>query len=246
MIGTQFVHIFLYFPKSKYLETAVGVSEHLHGSRWISEHRLSAITAGIVSDLRRLRMRADELIDVRRDINSLFPTPSQLDEILSPDAQGFLIVLQRALEQIDSDSEPGLEEIRELLEQVRHSWSEMITAFRAYALQQAASYAAGSQGQQMAGYDITILHQDLIRYLNELALKLEPTQANLRIGDSLLEMTGLAREWFDGFNRFRMMQEFNGWRSATPRLENGVRPLFVRIEEGDRYELSCFHGVIRV
>jgi diguanylate cyclase (GGDEF)-like protein len=216
----------------QYLETAAGVSEHLHGSMWISEHRLSAITAGIVSDLRRVQMQAGELMDVRQDINSPFPTPSQLDEILSPDAKGFLIVLQRALEQIDRDSEPGLEEIRERLEQVRHSWSQMITAFRAYAVQRAASYAAGSQGQQLAGYDITILHQDLIRYLNELALKLGPTQGNLRIGDSVLEMTALAREWFDGFNRFRMMQESNGWRSAIPHLENGVQPLFVRIEGG--------------
>ena len=216
----------------QYLETAAGIIEHLHASMWMSDHKLSAITAGIVSDLRRLQVQSGELMDVHQDINRLFSSPSPVDEILSFTGPGFPVAVQRALDQIAGDSESSLEEIRELLEQARHSWSEMINAFRAYAAPRAGNHAAGSREQRMAGYDITILHQDLIRDLHKLKLKLESTQANLRLGDFLLEMTNLAREWLEGFNHFRATQESDSWRSAIPHFENEVRPLFLRIESG--------------
>lgn len=214
---------------SSNLESANAAIQHLNNSPWMMRNNLDKVSRHIESDLVELRAVVAELIEIRQDVDRLFPSLSLLDEVLSPGNLDFQTAADLALEEIENDYRPELEDMRRFLEDIRHSWSEMVSAFRIYIVRQTGIYGASSRDVQLAGHDILILHEYLTRRLSELQAVVEKTDAGIQVRESLLRMEGASRDWLEGFSEFRDAQESDTWRRDIPLLEDSVRPLFDRI-----------------
>lgn len=211
------------------LEAASAAILQLNDNAWMAVNNLATVSRQIESDLEELRSVTSELIKIRQDVDLLFPSLSLLDDVLYPANRDFQTAVDLALGDIENDYRPELEEMRRFLEDIRHSWSEMVSAFRIYIVRQTGIYGASARDVQLAGHDIMILHEYLTRRLGELQLLVKGTDTGIQVQESLRQMESASRDWLEGFSEYRDAQESDTWRSDIPLLEAVVRPLFNRI-----------------
>lgn len=203
--------------------------DNIHAQAWIREHRLEDITARVIENLGELDRSTAELMDIRADIDRLFPSAALMDTVLSPANAEIQTALRLALDEIAAEQDSARSEIYQAFEDVRHTWTQLINAFRLYIVRRSGIYSDTERGLVDAAHDITLLLEQMERQLAHLSVLDGAGKLDLQAGESLRQLREHIRIWTDGFNSFKTMQESAHWRNDIPLIQEAVQPLFAEI-----------------
>lgn len=201
----------------------------LHNMVWAERNQLQNVTSGIIDNLRELDRQSIELMDIRADVDRLFPSAQLMDNTLAPANANFQTAVRLALDELAADQNPATSETYQAFEDTRHAWSQMISAFRLYVVRRAGIYSNTEQGLQNAGHDVTLLFDLTNKHLQRLTALEKAGKLGLQASESLHQLHELATTWALGFEEFRQTQETGHWRNDVPMIQNVVQPLFAEI-----------------
>jgi diguanylate cyclase (GGDEF)-like protein len=223
-------------PAPEYRET---VTTNLHSARtdvaslgelpWTKSNQLQDLTAQIINNLQALEERSAELMDIRADVDLLFPSVQLMDDTLGPANDNFQTAARLALDEIAADQNPSNMDIHLAFENARHAWIQMISAFRLYVVRRAGIYNNTEQGLQNAGHDVILMLELTQQNLQQLSTLEKAGRLGLQATESLRQLQNLAETWVLGFEEFRKTQESGHWRNDVPLIQNVVQPLFAEI-----------------
>lgn len=227
---------FVLSPAPWYRETVV---TNLHNAQvdasqlgelaWIKDNQLQDVANNILENLKKLDLRSAELMDIRADVDRLFPSASLMDDTLAPANANFQTAARLALDESAADPSPSSQEIHQAFENARHAWSQMISTFRLYVVRRAGIYNQTDQGLHNAGHDVALLLELTQGYLQQISELERAGKLGLQATESLKQLQELAETWSLGFEDFRLMQESEHWRNDVPLIQNVVQPLFAEI-----------------
>ena len=201
----------------------------LRALSWIQTNHLQNVAAAIFDNIEELKQASATLMDVRSDVDRLFPSALLMDNTLSPANANFQIATRLALDEIASDQDPFKSETYQAFEDARHTWLQMIGAFRLYVVRSAGIYSNTEQGLEDAGHDVRLLLEQTNQHLQRLATLDRAGKLDLQAGESLRVLRDTTRTWHLGFEEFRQIQELGHWRNDIPLIQNTVQPLFAEI-----------------
>lgn len=201
----------------------------LHDLAWARHNKLQDVTAGIIDNLQELDRQSTELMDIRADVDRLFPSAQLMDDTLAPANANFQTAVRLALDEIASDNNPSTSETYQTFEDIRHAWSQMISAFRLYVVRRAGIYSNTEQGMRNAGHDVSLLLNLTQKHLRRLETLEKAGKLGLQSTESLHQLQKYAKTWAQGFEEFRQTQESGHWRNDVPMIQNVVQPLFAEI-----------------
>lgn len=203
--------------------------DNLHELPWIKKNQLQDVATDILNNLQKLDLRSTELMDIRSDVDRLFPSARLMDDTLAPANANFQTAVQLALDEIAADPDTPSQDIHRAFENTRHAWTQMINAFRLYVVRRAGIYNNTELGLEYAGHDVVLLLELTQQNLRQVS-ELEKTgKLGLQASESLHQLQKLAVTWTQGFEDFRLMQESKHWRNDIPLIQDVVQPLFAEI-----------------
>ncbi|MBU1190568.1 MAG: EAL domain-containing protein [Gammaproteobacteria bacterium] len=211
------------------LQSAQADTAHLRDLHWVKNNRLQGITTQIIDNLRKLDKHAVELMDIRADVDKLFPSARLMDDTLAPTNENFQTAAQLALDEIAAEQNPANLKSHLAFENARHAWSQMISAFRLYVVRRAGIYNNTEQGLLNAGHDVSLMLELTQQYIQELSALEKAGRLGLQATESLHQLEDLAATWAAGFEEFRLTQETGHWRNDAPLIQNVLQPLFAEI-----------------
>lgn len=205
---------------------------------WTRTNGLQPTAGRLLEDLRQLDARTRELMDIRADVDRLFPSAHLMDDVFSPTNANFQTAVRLALDEITLEEGPAESPAYPLFEEIRHTWSQMISAFRLYVVRRAGIYSDTEKGLQDASHDVALLLDVTEQRLAELEKLDGAGRLGLQASDSLHQLRRYAATWRKAFEEFRQLQESGHWRSDVPLIQDVVQPLFAaiwnRLDEIDR------------
>jgi diguanylate cyclase (GGDEF)-like protein len=253
--GTEYaLQAFILTPTAWYRETvqqrirsALMTTQTLQGLDWPQQQGLGTTLDEIDHALLELSAASNRLMDIRADVERLFPAARLMDNILAPARAEFLTATQLALQEFsDTDLPPDQRRIREGFEDAQLSWLQMIGAFRLYVVRQAGIYSDTEKGLKDATHDISLHHGQVLRTLERLR-RLESNQKlSLQAAESLEQMARNANVWYEAFERFRNMRETGHWRADFPVIKDEIQPLFASIWDNlDHIDATVEEAAVR-
>jgi diguanylate cyclase (GGDEF)-like protein len=223
-------------PSSWYREAVEANIHHarqdiqiLHDHEWIRDNQLQDISAGVIGKLGELERHTVELMDIRVDVDRLFPSASLMDNVLSPANAEIQTALRLALDEIATEQGTARSETYQAFEDIRHSWSQLINAFRLYVVRRSGIYSDTERGLTEAGHDITLLLEQTKHHLQHLNALDSDRKLGLQAGESMRQLHDYVRVWEQGFESFKTQQEMGNWRNDIPLIQETVQPLFAEI-----------------
>ena len=211
------------------LHSALTDVDKLRELPWVTINQLQAIATHIIDNLQKLEKRSEELMDIRADVNRLFPSVQLMDKTLGPANDNFQTAARLAMDEIAADKNPSNLDIHLAFENARHAWSQMISAFRLYVVRRAGIYNNTEQGLQNAEHDVSLMVELTQQHLHEISAMEKAGRLGLQATESLHQLQDLAETWILGFREFRQTQETGNWRNDVPLIQNVVQPLFAEI-----------------
>ncbi len=210
------------------LQSAQANAVHLRESTWVKNNQLQDVATHIIGNLKKLDQSSAELMDIRADVDKLFPSARLMDNVLAPANANFQTAARLALEEIAAD-QPASLTAHVAFENARHTWSQMISAFRLYVVRRAGIYNNTEQGLQNAGHDVALMLELTEQHLQILSAMEKAGELGLQATESLHQLQALSETWAVGFGEFRQLQETEHWRNDVPLIQNVVQPLFAEI-----------------
>ena len=201
----------------------------LGAQNWILANDLQSTLQRIEARLRRLDAAARELMDVRADINRLFPSAVLMDNVLSPANARFQTAVQVVLAEIEAEGEATQPRVYQLFQDTARAWSQMIAAFRLYVVRRAGLYSDTTRGLEDAGHDVALLLEMTEQQLQRLTALERSQGLDLQASETLQQLKDATAVWKRGLAEFRSQQENSHWRSDVPLILEDIQPAFAEI-----------------
>ena len=196
---------------------------------WIRANQLQDVVTGVAGNVDTLSHAAAKLMDIRSDVNRLFPSAALMDNQLSPANASFQTAIRLALDELAAERDPAKSESYQTFENARHTWLQLIGAFRLYVVRSAGIYGNTEQGLEDAGHDIQLLLGQTNQHLQRLTQLDRAGKLDLQASESLRQLREALRSWHLGFEEFRQTQRVGHWRNDIPLIQEVVQPLFAAI-----------------
>ncbi len=201
----------------------------LREQAWTQKHNLQALADSLSDNLAALSRHSDELMDIRADASRLFPSANLMDDTLSPANAGYLAATELALNEIAAEPGGNKSEAFQAFEDARHSWSQMISAFRLYIVRISGIYSNSEAGLQEASHNTRLLLESNEASLQHLTDLDKAGKLGLQASDALEQLRELTQTWRSGFEAILASQQSAQWRNDVPLISNTIQPLFGEI-----------------
>ncbi|RRQ22070.1 putative bifunctional diguanylate cyclase/phosphodiesterase [Thiohalobacter thiocyanaticus] len=222
------------------IRAAMRTTEQLQQLDWPHGQGLDASIREIDSALLELNRTANRLMDIRSDVEQLFPAANLMDDTLSPARTDFITAAQLAMQELKAtDKDAFLRDIESRFQSSLRAWLQMIGAFRLYVVRQAGIYSDTEKGLNDAAHDISLYYNEVQSILRELRELEHHPGFPLQASESLQQMETSTGIWHQAFQQFRRMRETGHWRADFPIIKDELQPLFAGIWENlDRIDAS--------
>ena len=206
----------------EYLEDAVTRVDRLLAERLANSAEAIAELRALRADYTRLGEVASELTQIRLDPDVLFPAIAIARGDMLEYQSGFQTALSLALHD-ETEQPDGDARVRELLNEIRYAWSQMIAAYRLYLINRIASLAESHLDIQ--AQDVHTIHESVAELLAELAELDRQGRVGLVASSNLETLQEVAELWYAGFERVVAINLTDGWRADVPYFRETIEPL---------------------
>lgn len=201
----------------------------LRGQDWIRTHGLQSTLERIDAKLRTLQTATRELMNIRADVNRLFPSTLLMDNVLSPANARFQTAVHVMLAEMEAEGDHTRPPSYPLFQDAARAWSQMIAAFRLYIVRRAGLYGDTGRGLEEAGHDIQLILETTEQHLQRLAALDRNQELDLPESETLRQLQEAVTTWKHGLVEFRSQQENSQWRSDVPMILEQIQPAFAEL-----------------
>ncbi len=213
----------------EYLRQAAERVRTLQGMDVPAESRLPVQIDELAGEIALLRKRVEELLQLRHDIEWVYPMLPFIDRHLRQNHEAFVTAADLAIDEV-AESEPTAGNFRLLrkLETVKGLWTSKVLDFRALVVRFAGLNERSYISQEQ---NIDILQAKIDELLAELQALGEQQELGLQTEESLAQMRELSRVWYDRYGEFRELRNSNIWRNDLHYVQTRIRPIQTRINQ---------------
>lgn len=230
---------FVLSPSTRSRVTTLSTHDHLLvdvnkllKTDWVqsSSTRLEALQK-LSKDAQELRIKSEQLIEIRGDAEKLFPAMSLLTNIMMPHNIEFLSQAKLAMTEADDRLDlPSQRKIRELFSEARYAWATMIGNFRLFIANRFGLLSGNQEaGMNQQHQQIEFYSQLVDNQLQALARFEKQGTLELQQGESLIKMRRISQEWRQAYMQAVAIYSTERWRADVPLLRDTIRPLFTRL-----------------
>lgn len=220
------------------LNLSIKHAELLSHQEWPNNIGIPEKTSVLQKELAILLNKSKELIDIRLDLNRLFPAMKIIRDSMTPANMEFISAANIAVNEIRSKEQKKTPEYYFLFDEVRYNWSQMISAFRIY---YSASWL-GNYGDPKTvllnqSRNVEILHNDILQKLEQIDTLIGRKNLDFILEESYNNMEKNAYSWLADYKIIRDINNSNAWRTDIDFYNNEIEPLLLSTHE-KLFELS--------
>jgi len=210
------------------IESALQNTAALEKTTWIHSESLENDIRNLHTDIRQLEQAAQKLVEIRSNVERLFPASLTLQNVMIKGNQDFYTAVTLGLNDFSiTDTGQNSLEIRELFTSCQLEWVRMISSFRLSLINLTGIFGNPQAGFRTYTNNIGIQHQQIQYLLGQLDSREQ--QLGLQSSESLNDMKRAADDWWTAYQEMRTTHENGEWRADVPFLQNTIRPLYDKI-----------------
>jgi len=211
------------------LDHIVGDAQLLIETKWGSGN--SAITQekqGLLTSVESLQIETARLMNIRRDLNLLYPSTKILLNDMLPEHGRFYAAATNAIyEAKEFADEKGQVELRHLFSDTRHAWTMKISAWRAFVSNRSGIFAAPEVGMRVQRTNLLIHAEKVDALLAKIAVFEKKELLGMEQTESIKIMRGANKNWRRGFKKASKIFQSSQWRMDIPVFRAKVLPLLI-------------------
>ena len=205
---------------------AILSAERLAIHPWIKKNYSSTVSE-LISDIHDFESISKRLIKLRLSPSELFPTLEIGNTTLQPIAASFAENINLTIKDIEDGYSPKLKTEYQLLLALRYQWTQMISDFRMYMLNQLNSFQEMFLSNQI---NSIIQRHEVIKEKLSLLNKLNQ-QKKLGFNTSIAinELTQSAHAWVKVYRKILIINQSGDWRTDTIIFQQELEPKLKKV-----------------
>jgi diguanylate cyclase len=212
------------------LGDALALNQSLADEAWIADTgRLDGVNR-LGQLLDALKRKLNHLLEVRGDIQQLFPAYAKITQTLLPTAIQFNTEINLAIDELSGMTRsPNQEQAYQLLLEAREQWNAVITSFRIYLGSQTLNQSANEAIRKENAGAIDQAYQRLKQVFRQLDMPDSEESLGLQTSVSIEHMQELATRWYSAYRKVDRINASDHWRSDVPMFRDDLQPLFISL-----------------
>ena len=212
------------------LDAALRRVHEIGSSRWITRNNLDEKLSLLSADLMQFRLYVVQLIEIRQNVEQLFPAFVPINQVMLPQSVQF----NTQLDLVFDDLSPRLNEPQNLKAyhqflDIKDTWNDMIGEFRKYVAARAISLRQPIDGKSPHD-DVIATHYKILTHQLNLIHKLQQNQdLGVQAETSIREITASARLWYRTYLATRKVYSSRDWRMDESLMSRKVQPLSQKV-----------------
>lgn len=189
----------------------------------------------LLTILESLVVESGRLMDIRRDLNLLYPSTKILLIDMLPAHGRFYAAATNAMDEAKEflNVEDQMQ-LQHLFSDMRHSWTLMVSAWRAFVSNRSGIFAKPEIGMRVQRTNL-LIHAEKV---NDLLSKIEPFEKKGLLGmeqtASIKILRDANKNWHIAFQKASKIFDSPQWRMDVPVFRAKVRPLFIESSKSIR------------
>jgi len=231
---------FMLLPEPKIREKTLSILQEiindkglarLRGSEFINGYPATKQRLdGFIVDMETLKTEVANLMDVRVDVERLYPATEIMSSGMLPANIKFRTNTMLAMnEATEGAGISGKQKAYQLFVDVRDLWGNMIGAYRLYVANRSGLYGNPERGMEMQKQNIAIYSETIREMVDALTRMDVAGELEFQQSDSLVYMREAYTNWMGHYQRVLKIYESNNWRTDILLLRNKIQPLTTRI-----------------
>lgn len=207
------------------LDAAMRRVQEIGGSPWITRNNLDEKLVLLTNDLQQYRQYVEQLIEIRQDVEKLFPAFVPINRIMLPQNTQFITQIDLAIDDLSTRlSEPRTLKAYHQFLDIKDTWNNMIGAFRMYVASRA--LLREPTGDKSPYDEVVQLHyKTLIHQMNLMNKLLQRDDMGLQADATMQEAMTIARTWYQGYQKTRAIYASHDWRMDESLMNSKLQPL---------------------
>jgi len=256
-IGLQHVQLslqdYLIIPtESKYEQLNGAIDFILYDVRilatmeWQTQRQAFATEKQILlRNLEALAVEVGQLMETRRDLNRLYPSTNiLLGEMMPANTRFYAAATNSIYEAQEFEDEMGQAELHHLFQDLRHSWSMMVSAWRAFVANRSGIFAKPEIGMRAQRTNLLIHSEKVDHLLSEIAVYERKNLLGMEQTESIVVLRAANKEWHQAYEKASAIFSSPQWRMDIPVFRTKVRPLLISSSKNIRaLERALLHAV---
>ena len=231
---------FMLLPEPKIREKTLGFLQEIINDKGLARLRRSEFIDGypatkqhldgFIKDMETLKTEVANLMDVRVNVERLYPATEIMSSGMLPENIRFRTNTMLAMnEATDGAGITGKRKVYQLFVDVRDLWASMIGAYRLYVANRSGLYGNPERGMEIQKQNITIYGETISEMIDALSEMDAAGELEFQQSDSLVYMKEAFTNWMGHYQRALKIYESNNWRTDILLLRNKIQPLTTRI-----------------
>ncbi|MDQ1362190.1 MAG: diguanylate cyclase, partial [Pseudomonadota bacterium] len=195
-------------------------------SRWMTRNNLDEKLKQLADDLQQYRQYVVQLIEIRQDVEKLFPAFVPINQVMLPQSMQFNTQIDLAIDDLSTRlNEPQTLKAYHQFLDIKDTWNDMIGSFRMYVASRSLSLREPSGGK--GPYDEAIAHhyKTLTHQLGLINRLQQREDFGLQAESTIQEITVIARIWYQGYQKTRAIYASRNWRMDESLMNQKLQPL---------------------
>lgn len=186
--------------------------------------------AKFIADMKILKKEVANLMDVRTDVNRLYPATDINVTGMLPAYNKFRTNASLAIHESIGDTVSARQQkVYQLFVDVRDAWHGMIGAYRLYVSNRSGLFGDPVSGMKMQKLNITTYAETIQQMMDMLTEMDAAGDLEFEQQDALVYMKEAYKEWFVNFHKTTRIYESDNWRTDILLLRRTIQPLTARI-----------------
>lgn len=201
----------------------------------------------LLANLEALAVETRRLVVIRRDLNQLYPSTNILLNEMLPENDRFYAAATNAIyEAKEFEDEKGQMQLHHLFQDLRHSWTMMVSAWRAYVANRSGIFAKPEVGMRVQRTNL-LIHAEKVDHLLEKIASYEKRELlGMEQAESIQVLRDANINWHRGYRKASKILSSPQWRMDIPVFRTKVRPLLIKSSNNIRTLERALHHAVRL
>jgi len=208
------------------LEQAAACVADVPHNRWTHNAGMDMIIEQLARDLEKLKTGVNQLMNLRKDPQLLFPAYATINDVMLPQNLQFISQIQLVLD--DLSGRLGEAEIQSAYHQfnlIKDEWLDMVSAFRIYVASRAMTIREPSQDNNEFETVIELHQANLLSQIKTLSTKIEKADFGLQAEASIGQLSELLVTWFKAYKEVKIIYSSRYWRMDEILMSDRIQPM---------------------
>ncbi len=198
----------------------------VHLNEWTASIGIDSIVENLLSDLHDLKTNVDKLMQLRKNVEQLFPAYKTINETMLPQNLQYISQVNLVLDELFPRlSEPSVQPLYHGFYKLKDEWSDMVSVFRIYVASRAMTLREQNHENNAFEDAIELHHQNIKAQLQALRNTYLTEDSGLQVEQALSVLPDIIDVWFDAYQKVKVFYQGNNWRTDEQLMSEVIQPI---------------------